>query len=510
MPREGAFVFRFHPGASRSFAMAVAATLVMGLAPLAAPAPASAVVLAAPTLTSPSDGASISGNPVFAWTAVSSAAKYRLEVSADPGFSPLVSGFPVTTLNLRYAPPAELPIATLYWRVAALDAGNVVGTYAYGKFDKSIGAAPNVISPANHAQLTFPTDPLFFQWEALAGASSYELQVDDATDFVGATSYTTKNTSYVITEPRTVGQTFYWRVRGDLGALNSDWSDTFEFSSVWPTKPALVYPPADAIDITDVYFDWDPVPGARTYQLQVSPNADWANNRTIDVTVKSTRYDPPTPLNNGNYYWRVRAIDAASNENFGPWSDTEGVAGDERVFQRNWRTNSGTPYLSDIPHLLWPPDGGSTADQDTGDGTWQNPTFSWTPARHASWYRVPIQHHGGPDHGLPVRVDPGMHDEPRDMDALCVGDGYERVGAGLVLRVPRERPAYFWDVAGWIIPSRTRLHPIRGVHPHRPAASSASAPRFSRSSTHRRPSVTGGRGPPDSRRLPDACQVRHG
>lgn len=366
-------------GRSRLSAFAVMATLVAGLAPLASPGGVAAVVLDPPTLTSPAPGATLSENPVFGWTAVSGAVKYRIEVSTDAGFSPLVSGFPVDTLNLRYAPPAELPLGTLQWRVAALDAGNVVGTYAYGTFTKVLRAAPNVLTPLDGAVFEFPTHPLRFTWDALAGAQSYEFQVDDADDFIGATAYATKNTSYVITEPRTVGQTFYWRVRGVSGSIYSDWSPIASFSSVWPTKPELVHPEADATGVTDVYFDWNPVLGARTYQLQVSPNGDWAGNRTIDVAVKSTRYDPPLPLNNGNYFWRVRALDAASSANFGPWSDNEGVTGDERVFQRGW---------SATPAQVWPPDGGSTSPQDVSDTTWQNPTFSWTPARNASWYRV--------------------------------------------------------------------------------------------------------------------------
>ena len=58
------------------------------------------------------------------------------------------------------------------------------------------------------------------------------------------------------------------------------------FRSTWSTKPVLVYPADNATDITDVYFDWNAVLGAKTYQLQVSPNGDWANNKTIDVTVE--------------------------------------------------------------------------------------------------------------------------------------------------------------------------------------------------------------------------------
>ena len=68
------------------------------------------------------------------------------------------------------------------------------------------------------------------------------------------------------------------------------------------------------------HFSWQPVPGAKTYQLQVSPNGDWDNNLALDVPVKGTKYSPPTTLDNGGYFWRVRAKDARGVPNNGPWS----------------------------------------------------------------------------------------------------------------------------------------------------------------------------------------------
>ena len=321
----------------RLFALVVAAVMLGGLAPLSQPGAANAVVLPAPSLTSPADGSTASANPVFAWAAVPNATKYRIEISANASFSPTV--LTDETANLRYAPATELPLGTLYWRVAARDSGNTLGNYAARDFIKAWGASPTPTSPPltdpsdpdDVVSLEFPTDPLLFTWNGLPGAQSYQLQVDDADDFIGATTYATKNTAYVITEPRTVGQTFFWRLRGVSGGNFSVWSAIGKFRSTWTTKPVLMYPADNATDITDVYFDWDPVLGAKTYQLQVSPNGDWTNNKTIDVTVKSTRYAPPEPLNNGNYFWRVRALDAASlSANFGPWSDNEGVTGDEQ------------------------------------------------------------------------------------------------------------------------------------------------------------------------------------
>jgi len=43
----------------------------------------------------------------------------------------------------------------------------------------------------------------------------------------------------------------------------------------------------------DLYFDWNPVPRRQDVPASGEPNADFANNRTIDVTVEGTRYGLP-------------------------------------------------------------------------------------------------------------------------------------------------------------------------------------------------------------------------
>lgn len=368
---NGATVLKTHLHRSRLVILALVAGLMVGVSPLVSASVAQAASLSAPSLSSPTVDEVVSGNPVLAWQAVSGAEKYRVELSAEAGFSPLLSGFPATTQELRYTPTAELPSGRLYWRVAAVDSSSGQGSFGSGSFVKSPSTAPKALTPVPGKEFVFPTEPILFSWESLPSASSYVVEVDDADDFVGATSYTTKNTSYVLTEPVTVGQSFYWRVRGVAGTVYSDWSTTSSFRSIWPETPQLKYP-GDGASVTDLYLDWDPVVGAKTYQVQVSPNGDWANNVTVDVKTLSTRYTPPRPLNNGNYYWRVRALDAAKTANAGSWSSV-------RVFERVW---------TDKPSLLWPKNGGSTADVDTTDPTWQNATFRWTPVKRASFYRV--------------------------------------------------------------------------------------------------------------------------
>jgi hypothetical protein len=345
----------------------VLASLVV-LAGLLPAAVAAAPPSGSPNLVSPTPGQTVSSNPTFAWTAVGGAVKYRVQVSTSPAFSTLV--YNVDTVNLKATPPADLPLGTLYWRVAATDGGSGVGAFTSSDFIKQWGAAPTITSPDLVDTFDFPTQPVLFRWQPLAGAKSYTLEIDDAPDFVGATSYSTNNTNFTLTEPPTIDQTFYWRLRATSSTTGNvtDWSETRQYTYTWSTIPTLLTPANNTItEVQDIVFSWNPVVGAKTYQLQVSPNGDWANNLALDVVVKSTRYSPPTTLDNDQYFWRVRAMDAKSPANNGGWSL-------EWQFKRAW---------SDLPVLLQP--AWNLGDPPT---TIDVPTFSWTPVHHASYYEI--------------------------------------------------------------------------------------------------------------------------
>jgi hypothetical protein len=170
----------------------------------------------------------------------------------------------------------------------------------------------------------------------------------------------------VLTQPQTIDQPFYWHVQAvDASGVVSDWSPTLSYSISWSNSRPTLLEPVDGDTVQDVALEWMPVPGAATYQVQVSPNGDWANNTSFDVIVKGTRYSPPTTLNNASYFWRVRARDAGVPPNAGQWSE-------EWQFTRSW---------PDIPVLSSP--AGGALDVET-------PTLVWEPIPHASHYEVQV------------------------------------------------------------------------------------------------------------------------
>lgn len=339
--------------------------------------PAQAVTpTSSPGLYAPGAGTSVSANPVLRWHRVAGAIKYRVQVSKSSTFSSLL--YSADTFNSMATVPTDLPVGTIYWRVAGTDGGSGVGPFAESSFQRTWNDTPNLLAPADGAALAFPDQAALFRWAPLAGATSYRIEVDDADDFIQpAVSVVTSHTEYSLLEPQTIGQNFYWRVQGLTGSgsslVTSDWSTARRYSVSWPASaPVLTSPPNEAVlptspDVTDIVLDWEPVEGAATYHVQISPNGDWANNvADQNLNVHGTRYSPPVTLDNGHYYWRVRAKDA------------KGTAPNEGAWSQEWQFTRAWPGR---PTLLTPAN---------GDTQVVTPTFSWTPVENASHYELQV------------------------------------------------------------------------------------------------------------------------
>jgi hypothetical protein len=93
--------------------------------------------------------------------------------------------------------------------------------------------------------------------------------------------------------------------------------------NVLPLPQPTLSSPTDSVDtkVGDVAIDWEPVPGARTYDVQISDGPSFDAATTTSATgVQGTRYSPKVTLNNDQFWWRVRAVDL--NGQATEWSTT--------------------------------------------------------------------------------------------------------------------------------------------------------------------------------------------
>lgn len=358
-----------HAVARRYRRTALCASLVVTLslvltAPPAQAAPAPPAGLAT-TLTDPG------GAPVLSWQRTPGATSYQVEISADPAFGSITetTGSNGTT-NVNYVPAKALPNPA-HWRVRARDAEGpsawTTSTFA------PPAAVPSLISPASGTDIVPPESVPVLRWSAVPGASNYVVRVGldpEFTDPAQYTATTVKSTSFVYT-PSTAA-TYWWQVQAQFsGGLQTEPSESrsFEAVGIADVGRASMSPnhegnPAGYVE--DAIFDWDPVPGAVSYEIQIDTDQDFDTRLLDDKGIVSTRY--AAALKNDQYYWRVRPVDAFGVKR--DWTPTL------TTFRRAWPRQ---------PQLEWP------VDQAVADPPLTGPVyFQWTPVRLASKYRLQV------------------------------------------------------------------------------------------------------------------------
>lgn len=232
------------------------------------------------------------------------------------------------------------------WQVSA-DTGDLVGAPL---------EAPVTGTPNNPTIDATPS----FQWNAVTGASYYDVWVDDLTTGELRVLRNAHNvgTSWTPGSPLTPGHDYSWSVRAmDDGGTTSPASipATFVVSPLQTPTPTGA---TGAITNRTPNLTWSAVTDASSYQLWVHDITTGAT--ALDTRVSATSLTISLVLGH-SYEYRVRAF--SSSGNVSPWSDA--------------------PAFSII--LASP-----TPTGPSGAGLDANPTFSWSAVANAAFYAIRV------------------------------------------------------------------------------------------------------------------------
>ena len=266
-----------------------------------------ATIVAAPALTTPSNGAiGVSWTPALTWSAASGATSYDVYfgTAATP---PRVTNITATT----YLPGTLSPGTAYYWLVVARNSGGVAPSATWS-FTTAL-APPSLLGPDNGA-VDVPLEPTL-SWSGSIGAASYDVYFGTSSPPPLVTS--TTGTSYA---PAALagGTVYYWRVvaNGNGSSTSATWSFTTQVAA-----PALVSPANGAINVSlTPSLSWSAAAGATSYDVYFGTEAA----PPLVTNATSTSYSPGTLSAGALYFWRVVARDSGSASSSASWSFAAG------------------------------------------------------------------------------------------------------------------------------------------------------------------------------------------
>jgi hypothetical protein len=262
-----------------------------------------------PTQLAPAEGAVISTQPTFRWSAAENARNYRLQVSQDPTFGHPIDD--VTTDATAYTSSSTYPADTVvYWRVRAND-WNGQGLN-WSPTQTFVRRLP-IPSPTLAATGGSDIPPL--SWTPVQGAISYDMHVEEPN---GATKdFNFESPSATIAKYYGTG-IWRWQVRAEFPTGLGGGKVAGGYSAPQPFLLSLEQPSgARGVKTgTRLVVSWNPDPAAKQYQVEVSTTDGFlttVGSERTDSTSWAPNVDLTTAANRGRLFWRVAAIDQGGN-----------------------------------------------------------------------------------------------------------------------------------------------------------------------------------------------------
>lgn len=161
----------------------------------------------------------------FDWSDAYGATSYEITIDLTPAFASPQTHAATTS---SYTATNLLPNTQYYWKVRASDGTNWGNSSATWSFTTNALENFTLLSPSNNAT-NQQFSSLAFDWTDVAGASSYELQLDIVQTFTGNPQVFTATSSAYTATNLLPSQDYYWRVRANGASTWGQWSNSWHF-----------------------------------------------------------------------------------------------------------------------------------------------------------------------------------------------------------------------------------------------------------------------------------------
>jgi subtilisin family serine protease len=325
---------------------------------------------AAPTQSSPANGAYVVSNTTFSWSTVADASAYQFEYNTVNDSDESIALYLSDELSGTSITPPAMALGTTYWFVRARDAA---GNWSSWSSSFVVTVVPNgpdgptLTSPTYGALVNTDTPEL--TWTAVTDAVAYQVELSSTYAFDTVLESSGDLTELSYTAGPLDDAKYYWRVRSksEYGIYGS-WSAVRNFTvdTSKPVAPELISPVSGAQSAGMPIFSWGSVADAEAYQFEYGLVDNGEEYIYRSDVLSTTSIQPPKKNTNVTYYWFARARDAAGN-----WSE--------------WSSSNSITVLSNTPaQVALDSPANKTLTND------KTPQFTWVLLDNSEYYHLQI------------------------------------------------------------------------------------------------------------------------
>lgn len=250
----------------------------------------------------------------FNWNSVAYADNYEIQIDTKNSFdSPnlVVSNPTQNTRDLN-----NLLFDTIYYWKVRIKAGAQIGEWSEIWNFRTKIKEPTLQLPTDNSNSINFSDTL--EWSDSAPTSNYSIQVSLSSSFNSfEIDEIVNENEYVFTDLEDY-KVYYWRSKAVRGQFQSDWSESYKFTTKIGTTN-LVSPADNALNLdTNLSFTWNNKNYADKYTIQISIDEEFTNPQMINSSVPTNLYNSNILEYDTTYYWRTKVHLGAEE---GDWSE---------------------------------------------------------------------------------------------------------------------------------------------------------------------------------------------